>query len=77
MKVPFLDFVNPYEELKAELDAAYFRFMRSAWYVLGREVEAFEREFADYCGVKHCVGVGNGLEALHLTLRAYGIGEND
>ena len=77
MKVPFLDFVNPYEELKAELDAAYFRFMRSAWYVLGREVEAFEREFADYCGVKHCVGVGNGLEALHLTLRAYGIAEND
>ncbi len=77
MKVPFLDFVKPYEELKAELDEAYFRFMRSAWYVLGHEVEAFEREFADYCGVKHCVGVGNGLEALHLTLRAYGIGEND
>ena len=43
----------------------------------GSEVEAFEREFADYCGVEHCVGVGNGLEALHLTLRAYGIGEND
>jgi len=77
VKVPFLDFVNPYEELRAELDAAYFRFMRSAWYVLGQEVEAFEREFADYCGVKHCVGVGNGLEALHLTLRAYGIGAND
>src|SRR5208283_3098489 len=51
--------------------------MRSAWYVLGREVESFEREFADYCSVEHCVGVGNGLEALHLTLRAYGIGEND
>ena len=48
--------------------------MRSAWYVLGREVEAFEQEFAAYCGVKHCVGVGNGLEALHLILRAYGIG---
>ena len=46
MKVPFLDFVGPYEELKAELDAAYFRFMRSAWYILGREVEAFEQEFA-------------------------------
>ena len=49
--------------------------MRSAWYVLGQEVEAFEQEFAAYCGVKYCVGVGNGLEALHLTLRAYGIGE--
>jgi len=77
VKVPFLDFVQPYEELKAELDEAYSRFMRSAWYVLGREVEAFEREFAEYCGVAHCVGVGNGLEALHLALRAYGIGEND
>ena len=77
MKVPFLDFVGPYEELKAELDEAYFRFMRSAWYILGREVEAFEQEFAAYCGVKHCVGVGNGLEALHLILRAYGIGEGD
>jgi dTDP-4-amino-4,6-dideoxygalactose transaminase len=77
VKVPFLDFVQPYEELKAELDEAYFRFMRSAWYILGREVEAFEQEFAVYCGVKHCIGVGNGLEALHLILRAYGIGEGD
>ncbi len=77
MKVPFLDFVKPYEELKAGLDEAYFRFMRSAWYVLGREVETFEQEFAEYCDVQHCVGVGNGLEALHLTLRACGIGEND
>src|SRR5215467_12307264 len=51
--------------------------MRSAWYILGREVEAFEQEFAFYCGAKHCVGVGNGLEALHLILRAYGIGEGD
>ena len=74
MKVPFLDFVGPYDELKEGLDEAYFRFMRSAWYILGREVEAFEREFADYCGAQHCVGVGNGLEALHLILRGYGIG---
>jgi dTDP-4-amino-4,6-dideoxygalactose transaminase len=77
VKVPFLDFVSPYEELKAELDEAYFRFMRSAWYILGREVEAFEQEFAAYCGVEHCVGVGNGLEALHLILRGYGIGAGD
>ena len=46
MKVPFLDFVGPYEELKPELDAAYERFMRSAWYILGKETEAFEQEFA-------------------------------
>jgi dTDP-4-amino-4,6-dideoxygalactose transaminase len=77
MKVPFLDFVGPYDELKAELDEAYFRFMRSAWYILGKEVEAFEQEFAAYCGVKHCIGVGNGLEALHLILRACDIGEGD
>lgn len=77
MKVPFLDFVGPYEELKPELDAAYERFMRSAWYILGKETEAFEQEFAAYCGSKHCIGVGNGLEALHLILRAYGIGKGD
>ena len=77
MKVPFINMSGPYEELKAQLDEAYGRFMRSGWYVLGREVEAFEREFAAYCGVEHCVGVGNGLDALHLTLRAYGIGEGD
>ena len=77
MKVPFLDFVGPYDELKAGLDEAYFRFMRSAWYVLGKEVETFEQEFADYCSAKYCVGVGNGLEALHLILRAYGIGKGD
>jgi len=77
MKVPFLDLVGPYEELKAELDEAYFHFMRSAWYVLGKEVETFEQEFADYCGARHCVGVGNGLEALHLILRAYDIGKGD
>ncbi len=61
MKVPFLDFAGPYEELKTELDEAYWRFMRSAWYMLGREVERFEQEFADYCGAKYCVGVGMGL----------------
>src|SRR5689334_9043891 len=51
--------------------------MRSAWYILGKECEAFEQEFAAYCGSKHCIGVGNGLEALHLVLRAWGIGKGD
>src|SRR3974390_3244104 len=77
MKVPFLDFVGPYEELKAELHAAFERCMGSAWYILGKEVEAFEQEYAAYCGTKYAVGVGNGLEALHLILRAYGIGPGD
>lgn len=77
MNVPFLDMRSPYLELKSELDVAYERFMRSAWYVLGAEVEAFEREFAAFCRVSHCVGVGNGLEALQLILVAYGIGPGD
>jgi dTDP-4-amino-4,6-dideoxygalactose transaminase len=77
IKIPFLDMKSPYQELKEELDAAYQRVMDSGWYILGEEVTAFEREFAGYCQVKHCIGVGNGLEALHLILRAYGIGEAD
>ncbi|MEI6560943.1 MAG: DegT/DnrJ/EryC1/StrS family aminotransferase [Verrucomicrobiota bacterium] len=77
MKVPFVDFTSPYAELKDALDAAYRRFMESAWYVLGSEVEAFEQEYARYCGSQHCVGVANGLDALHLILRAYEIGAGD
>ena len=75
--IPFLDMKSPYLELKPQLDAAYERFMLSGWYVLGAETEAFEREYAAYCGSVHCVGVANGLEALHLLVRAYGIGAGD
>lgn len=74
MRVPFLELRPAYEELQAELDAAAGRVLASGWYILGPEVEAFEAEFAAYCGASHCVGVGNGLEALHLALRGYGIG---
>jgi dTDP-4-amino-4,6-dideoxygalactose transaminase len=77
MKVVFLDIKASYSELKNELDAAYQRVANSGWYILGEEVEAFETEFATYCGAKHCIGVGNGLDALHLILRAYGIGTGD
>jgi dTDP-4-amino-4,6-dideoxygalactose transaminase len=77
MKIPQLDMKSPYIELKTELDEAYQRVMTSGWYILGEEVEAFEAEFAAYCGVRNCIGVGNGLEALHLILRAYGIGAGD
>jgi dTDP-4-amino-4,6-dideoxygalactose transaminase len=77
MTVPFLDLKASYRELQAELNTAYRRVMESGWYILGEEVEAFEREFAAYCGAKHCVGVANGLEALHLILRAYGVGPGD
>jgi dTDP-4-amino-4,6-dideoxygalactose transaminase len=75
--IPFLDLNSPYLELKQPLDEAYFRVMESGWYILGKEVEAFEKEFATYCNVEHCIGVGNGLDALHLILRGYGIGEGD
>ena len=77
MNIQFLDLKAPYLELKNELDEAYKRVMESGWYILGKECEAFEKEFADYCGTKYCIGVGNGLEALHLILQAYEIGEGD
>ena len=77
MQVPFLNLKTPYLELKKELDEAYQRVMESGWYIMGNELQAFEQEFAQYCGVKHCIGVGNGLEALHLVLRAWGIGAGD
>lgn len=77
MNIPFLDIRASYFELKDELDAAYKRVMESGRYILGEEVEAFEAEFAAYCGVKHAIGVGNGLEALCLILRAYAIGPGD
>jgi dTDP-4-amino-4,6-dideoxygalactose transaminase len=77
VKVPFLNIEANYQELKEELDAAYHRVMESSWYILGREVEAFEAEFATYCETKYCIGVGNGLDALHLILRAMGISSGD
>ncbi|WP_281184629.1 DegT/DnrJ/EryC1/StrS aminotransferase family protein [Trichlorobacter lovleyi] len=75
--IPFLDLKAAYLELKEELDAAYHSVVDSGWYVLGKEVDAFEAEFASFCGVRHCVGVGNGLDALHLILRAMDIGPGD
>jgi dTDP-4-amino-4,6-dideoxygalactose transaminase len=77
VSIPFLDLSAPYAELRAEIDSAYQRVMNSGWFVLGSEVEAFEREWAEYCGVKHCVGTGNGLDALRLILRALGVGPGD
>jgi dTDP-4-amino-4,6-dideoxygalactose transaminase len=77
MTIPFLDVRASYIELRNELDAAYRRVMESGRYLLGDELSLFEKEFAEYCGAKYCVGVGNGLDALHLTLRAMGIGEGD
>lgn len=77
MTIPFLDLGATWRELRPELDDAWHRVMDSGWYVTGRELEAFEREFATYCGARHCIGVANGLDALHLVLRAWGIGPGD
>lgn len=77
IKVPFQNFRAAYDELKPELDEAYHRFMDSGWYVLGNELSAFESEYAAYCEAEHCVGVANGLEALHLALRALDCGPGD
>jgi dTDP-4-amino-4,6-dideoxygalactose transaminase len=77
MNVPFLDLKAPYAELREEFDAAFRRVAESGWFILGSEVAAFESEFAAYCGARHCVGVANGLDALHLILRAMDVGAGD
>ena len=71
MSVPFFDLRAVNARYAAALKAAAARVIDSGWYILGAELEAFEREFADYCGVRHALGVGNGLDALTLILRAY------
>ena len=75
--IPFLDLRPGYLELKDELDEAVSRVMDSGWYLLGKETEAFEAEYAAYTGSKHCVGVANGLEGLVLSLSALGVGPGD
>lgn len=70
-KVPFLDVAAAYDELRSELDSATQRVMASGQYILGAEVAAFESEFAAYCEAGYCVGVANGLDALHLILSGF------
>jgi dTDP-4-amino-4,6-dideoxygalactose transaminase len=77
MTIPFLDLKAANESIKPEVDAAIARVLDSGWLIGGPEVERFEQMFAAYCGAEHCIGVGNGLDALHLLLRASGIGPGD
>ena len=65
------------KELDAELRVAFARVFEKSWYIDGKEDEAFEKAFAEYCGTKYCVGCGNGLDALMLSLRTLGVGEGD
>ncbi|MBR6257110.1 MAG: DegT/DnrJ/EryC1/StrS family aminotransferase [Lachnospiraceae bacterium] len=66
-----------FERYREEFEAAALRVLRSGWYILGRELEAFEKSYADYIGTKYCAGCGNGLDALSLACRAIGISEGD
>lgn len=75
--IPFLDLVTPHRELEADLVDAFRQAVRTAAFIGGAEVEAFEREFAAYCGTKYCVGVANGTDAVRFALMASGIGRGD
>lgn len=77
MQIPFLNIHASYAELKDEFDASYHRVMDSGWVLLGKETDSFEEEFATYCEAKHCIAVGNGLDALRLILQAWDIGPGD
>ncbi|MBR0191260.1 MAG: DegT/DnrJ/EryC1/StrS family aminotransferase [Thermoguttaceae bacterium] len=77
IKIPFLDLKPVNEQYRAEIDAAIQRVLDRGWYLLGQEITDFEHVFASYCGVEHCVGVANGLDALTLIVQAYGFGPGD
>ncbi len=75
--IKFLDLKKINQSYEPELSEAIRRVIDTGWYLLGKELVAFEKEFAEYCGTKYCVGVSNGLDALHLVLKALGIGNGD
>ena len=77
MTVPFAIFQPMHDELRDKLDAAYNRVMDNSYFIQGKECEAFDKEFAAYCGAEHCIGVANGLDALLLVLKALEIGAGD
>ena len=77
MRVPFVSFIPMEKELDTEIRAAFDRVLSNSWYIDGEEDKAFEKAFSDYVGTDYCVGVGNGLDALMLALKALEIGEGD
>lgn len=77
MKIDLAVLGRQFELHQYEYEVAALRVLRSGWYVLGPEVEAFEKEFAAYVGRKYCVGLNSGLDALTLSVRALGIGHGD
>lgn len=77
MKVPFVSFLPLEKEIRPDLENAFKRVMDNSWYIGGNEDKEFEKNFADYCNTKYCIGVGNGLDALMLPLKALEIGPGD
>lgn len=77
LKIPFVSFLPMEYELNKELHAAFERVFKASWYIDGNEDKTFEEKFASYIGVKHCIGCGNGLDSLMLSLKALGIGAGD
>ncbi|MBI5686987.1 MAG: DegT/DnrJ/EryC1/StrS family aminotransferase [Verrucomicrobia bacterium] len=77
MKIPFVDLVAQYQTIKSEVDPAMRRIVDQTAFIGGEDLKEFEKEFAAFCGAKHCVGVGNGTDAIYLALRALGIGRGD
>lgn len=77
MKIPFVTFRPMEKELKSELEAAFERVFKNSWYIAGKEDEKFEKEFALFCNTRYCVGCGNGLDALMLSLKALDIKAGD
>jgi dTDP-4-amino-4,6-dideoxygalactose transaminase len=77
MRLPFLSFEHTNNQIRKEIKESFSNFFEKEWYVLGSEVENFEKEYALFNNTKHAVGVSNGLDALHLALRALNIGEGD
>ncbi|MBI5649463.1 MAG: DegT/DnrJ/EryC1/StrS family aminotransferase [Chloroflexi bacterium] len=75
--IPFFDLTKQYASIKSEIDDATARVLKSGWFILGPEVAAFEKEFAEYIGTRYAIGVGSGTEAIHIALLALGIGAGD
>ena len=75
--IPFLDLTKQYDSIRSEIDSATARVLKSGWFILGPEVQAFEKEFAKYHGAKFASGVGSGTEAIHIALLALGVGAGD
>lgn len=77
MSISFVEFKIMHDEIKADLKNAFNEVLESNWFIKGKNLEKFEDDFARYCNAKHCVGCGNGLDALVLILKAFGIREGD